>query len=218
MWGFSVPRFTNVTYTGSIVDFSADRTIVACTADSMKSTKTVTIGGVTYVGYTATPTVTGHTSVTFVVTCSRANEEVTSATCLQSQIGAESKMSAYCQSFPSVMVQTTTEAPEWYPDPAAFSEGAKAPMTISQADMATYALVLIGGIDKLSATATDTGVEGGGGMLERALRHRLYQHLRSQQVLQLHFEYQRGQLQVPQPSTFCRVSYAVQRKNCIAMQ
>ncbi|KAF2622934.1 hypothetical protein BU25DRAFT_414704 [Macroventuria anomochaeta] len=161
MWGFSVPKFANETYTGSVVDFSVNRTTVAYTADSMTSTKTVTIGGVTYVGYTATPTVIGHTSAAFVVTCSRANQDV-SATCLQSQIGAESKMSAYCQSFSSVVAQTTHEAPEWCTNSAAFSEEARSPMTISEAAMATYALVLTGGLEKLSATATSSEVEDAG--------------------------------------------------------
>jgi hypothetical protein len=165
MWGFLVPKFANETYTGSILDSSANRTTFAYSADSMKSSKLVTVGGITYVGYTATPTVTGHTSATFVVTCSRENEGVVSATCLQSQIGAESKMSAYCQSFSTVTAQTTHEAPEWCTNSAAFSEEAKSPMTMSQADMTTYALVLTGGLEKLSATATsskagDTGQTG----------------------------------------------------------
>jgi hypothetical protein len=165
MWGFAVPKFLNHTYSGSVMNLDADRTTVAYTADDMKSSATVTLGGITYVGYTATPTVSGHTSATFVVTCSRANEEVVSATCLQSQLGAESKMSANCASrYSGVKTSTplgysgveilTPLVPEWCTNSAAFEEAAKRPMTISSADMANYALVLTAGLEKLSTTGT----------------------------------------------------------------
>jgi hypothetical protein len=163
MWGFAVPKFLNNTYSGSVMNLDADRTTVAYTADDMKSSGTITLGGITYFGYTATPTVSGRTSATVVVTCSRANEEVVSATCLQSQLGAESKMSANCASRYSGVELSTLLVPEWCTNSAAFEEAAKSPMTISSAEMANYALVLTAGLEKLSAKATGptkTNAEG----------------------------------------------------------
>lgn len=136
------------------MNLDADRTTVAYTADDMKSSATVTLGGITYVGYTASQTVSGHTSATFAVTCSRANEEVVSATCLQSQLGVESKMSANCASRYSGVELSTLLVPEWCTNSEAFDEAAKRPMTISSASMANYALVLTAGLEKLSVTAT----------------------------------------------------------------
>lgn len=135
------------------MNLDADRTTVAYTADDMKSSATVTLGGITYVGYTASQTVSGHTSATFAVTCSRANEEVVSATCLQSQLGVESKMSANCASRYSGVELSTLLVPEWCTNSEAFDEAAKRPMTISSASMANYALVLTAGLEKLSMTA-----------------------------------------------------------------
>ena len=163
MWGFAVPKFLNRTYSGSVMNLDADRTTVAYTADDMKSSGTITLGGITYFGYTATPNVSGRTSATFVVTCSRANEEVVSATCLQSQLGAESKIAANCASRYSGAELSTLLVPEWCTNSAAFEEAAKRPMTISSAEMANYALVLTAGLEKLSATATGpskTNAEG----------------------------------------------------------
>ncbi|KAF2994606.1 hypothetical protein E8E13_002715 [Curvularia kusanoi] len=154
MWGFDNPKFLNTTYTGSVMNFAANRTTVAFTADEMTSSATITLGGITYFGYTATPGVSERTSATYVVTCSRANEDDVSATCLQSQLGVETKMSAYCASRSSDVGQTTRSVPEWCTNAAAASEAAKGLMTISKAEMTNYALVLTAGLEKLSAKAT----------------------------------------------------------------
>ncbi|KAJ4383083.1 hypothetical protein N0V86_002311 [Didymella sp. IMI 355093] len=151
----------------SVVDFSSDRTTVHFTVDGSSNTKTntMTLGGLTYVEYTATPSVSGRRTATIVVACSRANEVVSDATCLQSELGTESKMSAYCASISTREVQITTDGfgqgpPEWCTDAAAFSEEAKSLETVAATDMATYELVLTAGLEKLSAGQTGSGLGG----------------------------------------------------------
>jgi hypothetical protein len=167
LWMFSSPNFANQTNVGSVVDFGSDRITVHFTVDGSTNTKTntMTLGGLTYVEYTATPSVTGRKTATVVVTCSRANEDVRDATCVQSQLGTESKMSEHCDSFTTREVQTTTdgfrqEMPTWCTNATAFSEEARLPTTMEEGDMGTYALVLTAGLEKLSASATGSGPEG----------------------------------------------------------
>jgi hypothetical protein len=83
---------------------------------------------------------------------------------LQSQLGTESKISAYCGSFSGGAIQTTDgfrqEMSERCANSVAFSEEAKASNTIEEGDMATYLLVLTAGLVKLSVSATGSGVGG----------------------------------------------------------
>jgi|SRR5690242_4697897 len=195
IWAFSSPKYENYTSVGSVVGSSSDRTTVAFTIADYTDTEattsyppeTFTLGGLTYVEYTQTASIEGYTTGTVVVACSRANEQVRDATCMQSLVGTESSMSEYCGYYFRSEIQTTTYTevylsrsgrpahtykntqvndfrsgmPEWCTNSTALSERAKQPTTFMEGDMATYALVLTAGVEKLPASATGSGSEVG---------------------------------------------------------
>jgi hypothetical protein len=108
LWMFSSSNFKNNTNVSSIVDSNLDRTTVAFIVVGSTNTKsnTMTLGGLTYVECTATPSVTGRKTATIVVACSRANEQMDNAACIQPQLCTESEVSAYYGSFSGGAMQT----------------------------------------------------------------------------------------------------------------
>lgn len=195
IWAYSSPKFMNYTSVGSVVGSSSDRTTVEFTVAGYTNTEastsptpdTFTLGGLTYVEYTETASIEGYTTGTVVVACSRANEQVRDATCMQSLVGTESSMSEDCGRYSRSEIQTTTYLyfdlprsdrpavtytgtqtndfrsgmPSWCTNSTAFSERAKQPTTFEEGVMATYELVLTAGVEKLSASATGSGVQAG---------------------------------------------------------
>ncbi|KAJ8113255.1 hypothetical protein OPT61_g4572 [Boeremia exigua] len=198
IWAYSNPDPMDYTSVGSVVGSSSDRTTVEFTVADYTNTKdttsptpeTFTLGGLTYVEYTVTatiPVIEGYSTGTVVVACSRANEQVLNATCMQSVVGTESSMSEYCGFYSRSEIQTTTYLyfdsprsdrsahtytatqtndfrggmPTWCTNSTALSERAKQPTTFEGDAMATHALVLTAGLEKLSASATGSGLEAG---------------------------------------------------------
>jgi hypothetical protein len=192
MWAPRPYQTGNYTRVGSVLNSGLDRTIVAFTEANYTNTRvsissppdTFTLGGLTYVEYNATVSFEGLTTATVVVACSRANEQASDATCMQSRIGLESSMSEYCGYYFRSEMQTTTVTdvhpsrsdrpastftytqtndfrtgmPKWCTNSTAFTEQAKMPTTFDEGDMATWALVLTAGLEKLSVSVTGSGL------------------------------------------------------------
>lgn len=60
------------------------------------------------------------------------------------------------------VVGTTEGVPEWCTNSEVFSKDLNSPITISQAEMATYAFVFTRGFGELSVTASGSGAGGAG--------------------------------------------------------
>jgi hypothetical protein len=193
IWKFDTPVLGNYTEVGSVIGVSGDRTTLQLslegyTNSDLTSTKSeapapITVGGLTYVEYTVVAVPAGSsTEVSVVVICSRANERVKAATCMQSLVGAELILQESCgfysrseirtitltEVLPSrpgrpetTLIETQTDdfrsgMPDYCTNSTMLNELAKRPTTFQESDMATVPVVLTAGLEKLSASAAAT--------------------------------------------------------------
>jgi hypothetical protein len=119
LWIFDSPVLEKYTEVGSVIGVSGDRTTLQLSLDGYTNTQQtstaseapapITVGGLTYVEYTDSGILAGSsTEVTVVIICSRANERVKDATCLQSRVGIESVIQEECGFYSRSEIRTTT--------------------------------------------------------------------------------------------------------------
>ena len=115
---YSSSEVTGFPFAGSVVELNGDRTTMAVTIAHSGSTQTknqtqdtITLGGITYAGFTVTALYPNRnpSAVVEVLECTRSNEDLdASATCVFSAVGASESAREDCNRYSRSELRTTT--------------------------------------------------------------------------------------------------------------